>query len=79
VSQVKEYRGRMNSKRRTGYGVYDITRQVARRLQQEWEAVENPPHFGVLAGARFPTGPRPLAVAISSEPPREKEKRPLAA
>jgi hypothetical protein len=32
----------MNSKRRTGYGVYDLSRQVARRLQQEWEAVECP-------------------------------------
>jgi hypothetical protein len=60
----------MNSKRRTGYGVYDITRQVARRLQQEWEMVENP------GPARWEL---PLTVAISSERPPEKEKRPLAA
>ncbi|MBL9213203.1 MAG: hypothetical protein JNL92_22260 [Opitutaceae bacterium] len=69
----------MNSKRRTGYGVYDLTRHVARRLQQEWEMVESPPRLALLAQP----GPRrwelPLAVAISSERPVEKEKRPLAA
>lgn len=69
----------MNSKARTGYGVYDITRQVARRLQQEWEAVENPPRLGALTGVGFSSGARRVTVAISSEPPRDKEKRPLAA
>ena len=43
MSQPRVYLARMNSKRRTGYGVYDITRQIARRLQQEWEVVECPP------------------------------------
>lgn len=33
----------MKTKRRTGYGVFDISRQVARRIQQEWEMVESPP------------------------------------
>jgi hypothetical protein len=27
----------------TGYGVWNITRQVARRIQREREAVESPP------------------------------------
>jgi len=69
----------MNSKRRTGYGVYDITRQVARRLQQEWEMVENPPRIALLANAGRARWGLPLTRAISSERPPEKEKRPLAA
>lgn len=69
----------MNSKRRTGYGVYDITRQVARRLQQEWEMVENPPRLALLAHLEPARWVLPLTVAISSERPPEKEKRPLAA
>lgn len=69
----------MNSKRHTGYGVFDITRHVARRLQQEWEAVESPPRRSVGSDA-LPFGRFwPLTVAISSERPPEKEKRPLAA
>jgi hypothetical protein len=69
----------MNSKRRTGYGVYDITRHVARRLQQEWEMVENPPRLALLANPGPARWGLPLTVAISSERPVEKEKRPLAA
>lgn len=69
----------MNSKRRTGYGVYDITRHVARRLQQEWEMVENPPRPVLLGPPGRGRWQLPLTVAISSERPVEKEKRPLAA
>ena len=69
----------MNSKRRTGYGVYDITRHVARRLQQEWEMVENPPRPVLLGSPGRGRWELPLTVAISSERPVEKEKRPLAA
>jgi hypothetical protein len=69
----------MNSKRRTGYGVYDITRQVARRLQQEWEMVENPPRLALLANPAAACWDLPMAVAILSEQPPGKEKRPLAA
>lgn len=32
----------MNAKRRTGYGYFDISRQVARRIRTEWEMVESP-------------------------------------
>jgi hypothetical protein len=28
---------------RTGYGIYDLSRQVARRARKEWESVESPP------------------------------------
>ena len=69
----------MNSKRRTGYGVVDLTRHVARRLQQEWEMVENPPRRALLADSARGRWELPLTVAISSERPVEKEKRPLAA
>ena len=54
----------MNPKRRTGYGVWDITRQVARRIQLERERVESPAWplprvlpFSVVP--RPPTQPRP--------------------
>lgn len=69
----------MNSKRHTGYGVYDITRHVARRLQQEWEMVENPSRPALLGPLDRGHWELPLTVAISSERPVEKEKRPLAA
>lgn len=43
----------MKAKRRTGYGVFDITRQVARLIQEEWEMVESPrPDW-----TRFKAGP----------------------
>ena len=35
----------MKAKRRTGYGVFDISRQIARRVQREWEMVESPPRL----------------------------------
>jgi hypothetical protein len=62
----------MNPKRRTGYGVWDITRQVARRLQQERELVESPawPLQRVLP---FTPSVRPSA------PPRPSERPRLAA
>jgi hypothetical protein len=51
-----------SSKRRTGYGVYDLTRQVARRLQQEWEMVETPPRPARLEAQVIPLSPaRPIA------------------
>lgn len=62
----------MKAKRRTGYGVFDLTRQVARRIQQEWESVESPP--------RLPMRP-PVAVD-SAQPkhhPTKSEKQALAA
>jgi hypothetical protein len=52
---------------------------VARRLQQEWEMVENPPRRALLADSARGRWELPLTVAISSERPVEKEKRPLAA
>jgi hypothetical protein len=62
----------MNPKRRTGYGVYDISRQIARRLQQEWEMVERPA-----------TTTRPIAVVIPFPRPGDtwppKDRRPMAA
>ena len=79
VSHAGAYSARMNSKRRTGYGVYDITRQVARRLQQEWEMVENPPRLALLANPGPAHWELPLTLAISSERPPGREKRPLAA
>ena len=69
----------MNSKRRTGYGVFDLTRHVARRLQQEWEMVENPPRRALLVDSACARWELPLTAASSSERPVEKEKRPLAA
>ena len=42
MSHAWAYRGAMNSKRHTGYGIYHLTRQVAQRIQREWEAVESP-------------------------------------
>jgi hypothetical protein len=33
----------MKSKHRTNYGVFDLSRQIARRVQREWETVESPP------------------------------------
>jgi hypothetical protein len=62
----------MKTKRRTGYGVFDISRQVARRIQKEWELVESPP--------RPPM--RLTAEAIPMSPPDDRpgtEKRQLAA
>ncbi|MEI6465553.1 MAG: hypothetical protein WCQ89_12580 [Verrucomicrobiota bacterium] len=51
-----------SSKRRTGYGVYDLTRQIARRLQQEWEMVETPPHPARFDANVIPMSPpRPIA------------------
>ncbi len=62
----------MKAKRRTGYGVFDLTRQVARRIQQEWENVESPPRLHM----------RPLGAVESTQPkhpPAKSEKQPLAA
>jgi len=57
----------------TGYGVWDITRQVARRVQQEWEAVESPPRPPLLM---LPVCPRPVG---RDDATRKTERRPLAA
>lgn len=69
----------MNSQCRSGYGVFDLSRQVARRLRQEWEMVENPPRLN-LAPAALPC-PRgwPQPRGTAAEPAPGKEKRPLAA
>ena len=62
----------MKAKRRTGYGVFDISREVARQIQQEWEMVESPPR-----------PPMRLTAEVIPMPPPEDhpkiEKRPLAA
>jgi hypothetical protein len=63
----------MNLRHRTGYGVYDLSRQVARRLQQEWEAVESPAAF------RRPAAADGERIRIGREKTAGKEKRPLAA
>lgn len=62
----------MSPNRKTGYGVFDLTRQVARRVQAEWEAVENPPRPPHLFR---PAAPSP-AVSL---PPRPRPRPPLAA
>ncbi len=64
----------MKAHRRTGYGVFDISRQIARRVQSEWEMVEQPDRPPALhfAAAVIP-------VARPAEPNRRREKRPLAA
>ncbi len=69
----------MNSKRRTGYGVFDLTRHVARRLQQEWEVVENPPRPSLRSGRSPARGELPLAFGLASDRSLRREKRPLAA
>jgi len=63
----------MNSKHRTGYGLHDLSRQIARRVQREWEAVEfaPPPPRQDADVILFP------APADPTPPPTEK--RPLAA
>ncbi len=62
----------MNPKRRTGYGVFDISREIARRVQKEWEMVESPARPPRLTPLMIPL-PRP-------DPALPKgEKRPLAA
>ena len=65
----------MNSKRRTGYGTFDLSRQIARRVQKEWETVENAADVTRLATTVFAR--RTSAMALRSV--RAKEKRPLAA
>ncbi len=65
----------MHAKRRTGYGIFDISRQVARRVQSEWEMVEQPgrtPPSALTASVLRPLV-RPQAES------RPTEKRPLAA
>jgi len=62
MSHAPAYRAIMNSKRHTGYGIYYLSRQIAQRIQQEWEAVESPTrpaHWGEIipfprSGAPWP-------------------------
>jgi hypothetical protein len=65
----------MISKRsKTGYGVFDITRQIARRVKLEWEAVESTPRPPM----RF--SPETQSAEIIEFPLRyAPAKRPLAA
>ncbi len=62
----------MKAKHRTGYGIFDLSRQVARRVQAEWDMVEQPNPPPMRLTSEF--FPRPA----STQPPRP-EKRPLAA
>ncbi len=61
----------MPSKYRTGFGVYDRSRQVARRVQQEWELIETSPpardHAEIIPFPP-PEEPWPPAAAIQSQP-----------
>ena len=63
------------AQRRSNYGLFTITRQIARRVQLEWEMVETPsprPRF-----LDFPlTGEATPALPLK---PVRTEKRPLAA
>ncbi len=72
MSHRSGYRGRMSPKRHTGYGVWDISRQVARRVQQERERVESP-SFALKRMAEW----APLPPKVVS--PTSREKRPWAA
>ncbi len=65
----------MHAKRRTGYGIFDISRQVAPRVQAEWEMVEQP---GRSSLPHITGGVLPPVVAPQAER-RRTEKRPLAA
>ena len=65
----------MNSKRRTGYGTFDLSRQIARRVQKEWETVENAADLARLAT----TGSVRRASVLPLRSVFAKEKRPLAA
>lgn len=58
---------------RTGYGVWDLSRQVARRVQREWETIESPPWPPTLLAA--PPCPLPPPPPL----PNRTERRPLAA
>lgn len=63
----------MNSpKKLTGYGTFDLSRQIARRVQREWEMVESPSRQSWPLLAAFS---RP----VLHPAPMPKEKRPLAA
>jgi hypothetical protein len=57
----------------TGYGVWNITRQIARRIQQEREAVESPPLLPWLLS------PVQVYAPPLDRMPHKTEKRPLAA
>ena len=57
----------------TGYGVWNITRQVARRIQQEREAVESSPLLPWLLSSVHVYAP-----SLDLKP-HKTEKRPLAA
>lgn len=75
MSHPVEYRrGTMRPRHsRTGYGVWDLSRQVARRVQQEWETIESPPWPATLLAA--PAGELPPPPPL----PQPTERRPLAA
>jgi hypothetical protein len=45
-------------RRRTGYGIHDYSRSVARRVRQAWEAVESPE---LPSRRSVPIEKRPLA------------------
>lgn len=59
----------------TGYGVWDITRKMARRVQQDWDAVESPPRSAELMGSDG----KVIMFAPPPPPPTPQETRPLAA
>lgn len=55
----------MKTKRRTGYGVFDLSRQVARRIQQEWDMVESPRR----------QAPMSQSTEVSPLPPRDEQPK----
>ena len=64
-------------KNKTGYGTFDITRQIAKRIQLEWDMVEQPstaPRF-----LNFPCAEVPVKKPLRLHAVRTTEKRPLAA
>lgn len=63
----------MNSKRRTGYALSDLARQIARRVQQERELSELAPPSPWHVAEVIPF------FAPDEAPPPPTEKRPLAA
>ncbi len=60
--------------RRTNYGVFNVTRQIARRVQLEWEMIESP-----APRSRFLDFPLAGDTPPPPPTPARKEKRPLAA
>ena len=60
------------------YGTYVLTRRIARRIQLEWDRVEQPARLELFLARPRREGPAPTEVGPVA-PTRRTERRPFAA